>query len=320
MEIKEFAPVVIPTLCRYKHFRECLESLMRCLHAENTDVYIGLDLPASEEHWDGYKKIDEYLESIIKHHRFKNLFVIRREKNYGLGKDGNAEQLINYISERYDRWIFSEDDNVFAPAFLDYMNKGLETFIYDKSILAICGYRHYYDIKYCNNSIYRQNVDFSAWGYGIWRDRWQTLINLDKNWFKDKFSIKTLFNLKIKNGNNRLLDYLGILKSKDIWINDNTMSIFMALTNSDVVMPTNSLVRNCGWDGSGANCKTVDASLVANHKYNKIHNKEEYDITGDGFEYYKYNNRIYIRQSYARISNFDLLKRLIFKIIKVLHF
>lgn len=30
MEIKQYAPVVIPTLNRYDHFKACLESLEKC--------------------------------------------------------------------------------------------------------------------------------------------------------------------------------------------------------------------------------------------------------------------------------------------------
>lgn len=43
--VDNFAPVIIPTLCRYEHFKECLESLSRCTWAEKTEVYIGLDYP-----------------------------------------------------------------------------------------------------------------------------------------------------------------------------------------------------------------------------------------------------------------------------------
>ena len=48
-EIKEFAPVLIPTLNRYEHFKRCLESLERCTWAEKTDVYVALDFPPSDK-------------------------------------------------------------------------------------------------------------------------------------------------------------------------------------------------------------------------------------------------------------------------------
>lgn len=43
-----YSPVIIPTLNRYEHFRECLESLEHCVDADKTTVYIGLDYPPSE--------------------------------------------------------------------------------------------------------------------------------------------------------------------------------------------------------------------------------------------------------------------------------
>ena len=51
-----FAPVIIPTLNRYEHFRKCLESLEACTGAEKTDVYVALDFPPSEKYVEGWKK------------------------------------------------------------------------------------------------------------------------------------------------------------------------------------------------------------------------------------------------------------------------
>ena len=38
MKITKYAPIVIPTLNRYEHFKRCLESIERCTGAEYTDV------------------------------------------------------------------------------------------------------------------------------------------------------------------------------------------------------------------------------------------------------------------------------------------
>ena len=37
--MNNFAPVLIPTLCRYDHLKRCIESLSACTHAEKTDLY-----------------------------------------------------------------------------------------------------------------------------------------------------------------------------------------------------------------------------------------------------------------------------------------
>jgi glycosyltransferase involved in cell wall biosynthesis len=51
MEIKQYAPVVIPTLNRYDHFKACLESLEKCRGVDKTDVYVVLDFSPSEEYY-----------------------------------------------------------------------------------------------------------------------------------------------------------------------------------------------------------------------------------------------------------------------------
>ena len=72
-----YAPVIIPTLNRYEHLKNCLESLSKCSGAENTEVYIGLDYPSRSEHLSGYKKIRDYLDN-CGDLGFKKLTVIKR--------------------------------------------------------------------------------------------------------------------------------------------------------------------------------------------------------------------------------------------------
>lgn len=57
-----YAPIYIPTLCRYEHFKQCIESLAQCDGASETEVYVALDYPAKESHLEGYEKIKTYLE------------------------------------------------------------------------------------------------------------------------------------------------------------------------------------------------------------------------------------------------------------------
>ena len=129
-----YAPVVIPTLCRFEHFKRCIDSLSRCTGAEFTDVYIGLDYPLKDSHWEGYRKICDYLEHFTGSF---HLIVVKRDKNYGFR--GNIRDLIEQVRCDYDRYILSEDDNEFAPNFLEYMNVGLEKYKDDPNVLRICG-------------------------------------------------------------------------------------------------------------------------------------------------------------------------------------
>ena len=99
-----YAPILIPTLNRYEHLRKCLESLSRCTWAEQTDVYVSLDYPPSDQ-WDryapGWEKNREFLRS-CGNLGFKNLFVIEQTENLGIyckgEKPSNLQMLINIIS------------------------------------------------------------------------------------------------------------------------------------------------------------------------------------------------------------------------------
>lgn len=316
-QIENFAPVIIPTLCRFEHFRNCIESLMACTHAENTDVFVGLDYPAKEEHWKGYLKISKYLDELKDHHNFKSLNVIKREINYGLGAEGNITQLYEYIFSVYDSVIFSEDDNIFSPSFLDYINKGLIIYKSDRSVLAINGYRHYYKIKTKGNSFIRQNIDFSAWGFGIWKDRYMKTKSLDSNWFKKRLNIKNLLKIKFNQGNNRLIDFINISKSPVCLLTDNVLSVYMGLTNKCVIAPTLSLVKNTGWDGTGQNCKNKTLELVNKFNNQLISSQNEFSFIGNGMEFFYKNKKLYRRQSYAKISNIYLINKIILKLLTI---
>lgn len=320
-----FAPVVVPTLCRYEHFRQCLNSLSECTYATQTDVYIGLDYPLKKEHWDGYNKIVKFLHNFDKK-KFKNLIIIRRPYNFGVGKNGNDSLLIQEIIEKYGCVIFTEDDNIFSPNFLDYMNQGLKIYKDQKDILAICGYRHYYPIKYESNTIYRQNVDFSAWGYGIWKDRYDKLSNCNYKYFRKKIFSPIIWKKLFKNGNYRLSCFLSYTVPQwDNYITDNVYSVFAAINDMNLIMPSKvSLVRNIGIDGSGVNFNNADNTLqkelAEKHSTQDIDTEKAFQFIGTGYEFYNENKLIHRNCSYTQISNYKtillVLKYFIKQILK----
>ncbi len=302
-----YAPVIIPTLCRYNHFRACLESLMKCTHADKTDVFIGLDYPLKQSHWEGYEKIRTYIESIKDCHPFKKLVVVEREKNYGFGKNGNARLLIEYVLTQYDRYIFTEDDNILSPGFLDYINKGLTIYENDESIMGIIGYRSYYDYKFDTNTFFKQNVDYLAWGYGIWRDRRVELTDLTSGWFRKQLSIRKLIDFRKTNGNYRCLSWLQFAFSKGIPVCDDMMSVYIGLTGKNVIMPRITLVKNIGIDGSGVHFNKITPDLQKNFDNQSIYDQPIFDYVGTGDEYYNENRKITVESSYKRIEDRDFV-------------
>jgi hypothetical protein len=252
LEISEFAPVVIPTLCRSKHLINLLESLSKCKYASETEIYVAVDYPAKESHWEGYRKIVAYLDS-AGDMTFKKLHVIKRDHNLGLGIGGNIWTLIDETIAKYPRYILSEDDNTFAPNFLEYMNYNLEKYEHDDSILGVCGYIHPLDFSYANGSVAKLNV-FVAWGYGIWRDRYLS--------FKDSLTSQDrirqiVMSESFKNCCKEYKRYDIFLElvagaKRNSWIPEDGMkTALLFYKNMRCVFPTMSLVKNWGWDGSG---------------------------------------------------------------------
>ncbi len=261
MEISQFAPVLIPTLNRYDHFRRCVESLSKCTHADKTDLYIALDYPANDSHWDGYNKIKEYLNEVS---GFKSVNIIQRDQNYGSIQ--NIKDAREQVFQRYDRIILSEDDNEFSPNFLDYINKGLMIFEKDKRIYAICASKYPLDNKLNTQTAnYFYTKTFSAWGYGIWRDKYKTdrkNIYAPKdimNFLKDKKNIKEVY----KMAPNKIWTMLiSAYRGKELY-GDSIVSLENLRNETICICPTISLVRNHGHDGSGVNCGYIHNSIYS---------------------------------------------------------
>ncbi len=246
-----FAPVLIPTLNRYEHFRRCVESLSSCTHADKTDLFIAFDYPLNDSHWAGYMEIDKYLPTI---QGFKSIHVIRRENNYGARENIQASRKV--IFEKYERMIFSEDDNEFSPNFLDYINKGLDKFEDDDRVLAICGYMYPVSINCSKEYNYFFGKGFSGWGYGVWKNRnFKTSYTVSelKKLVKNKDFVR-----KIKYYDERhYFNMLGYIEKKQDPTGDRAIVIQLIEQNLFCIFPIVSKVRNWGHDGSGVNCDTV---------------------------------------------------------------
>jgi len=260
--MNNFAPVLIPTLNRHVHFKRCIKSLSKCTHSDKIDLFIALDYPLNETHLEGYKYTEEYLPQIK---GFKSVNIIKRNTNYGAQK--NAVNLIEMVLDKYDRMIFSEDDNEFAPNFLDYINKGLNKFENDPNVMAICGYNYPIIIpqKYSHNHYYCKA--FSAWGYGSWRhkpinyvctpDEMKVLLR-DISYIKESLKYYHLTNL-----------YTLLTAHDKPRYGDGAITINLLKNNKYCVFPTISKVRNYGRDGSGVHKSIAKKDIYKNQIIDK---------------------------------------------------
>ncbi len=257
-----FAPVVIPTLNRYEHFKNCVESLKNNKYADCTDLIIALDYPPAQKYEEGHRKISDYLKTLD---GFKKLIVVKRKEN--LGAIENIKSILSYVCKNYETFIFTEDDNIFAECFLEYANKGLELFKDDLSIESVSGYS--YPVPYKKNEFNVAKIQryFSDWGFATWKNRYLEAKNTLTNdffiqLFKDQKACRKL-RAKSKKNYTRAISFI---KDKNVRPYDYTNSIGQIILNRFSIMPKETLVKNTGWDNSGLHCKS---SALISKKFNE---------------------------------------------------
>ena len=317
----EFAPVLIPTLNRHEHLKKCLDSLSRCTWADKTEVYVALDYPPSEKYVDGWKMNKAFLEN-CGDLGFKKLYVIERDENYGFGgegKEGNLENLASIVKQHYDVYIISEDDNVFAPAFLDYMNKGFETFKDDDKALILCGYRYFANVKYGENTFFRQNVDVSAWGVGRWKSK--KIQKLTYRDFRKQLSFKSFYKVYRRGGIEKAIYFLNCCHSKwDGRMVDMVQTIYLILNDMYEIMPTIPLVRNIGMDNTGVNFNNMPLEIKEKFENQEISKEKFFDFVGTGYEFFEDNQVIYKLQYPNKLTRKKAMKLLVKALFKCVAF
>lgn len=291
----KFAPVIIPTLCRFEQFKSCIMSLQRNKHASATELYIGLDYPAQASHWHGYQKIREFINAGID--GFSQVNIIEQKQNKGWYQ--NYNELRNEVYKSYDRYIYTEDDNIFSPDFLDYMNKNLEKYQDDGDILAVSGYSYPIDWKKNGEAANLVKIDayFSAWGYGIWKSKEDAMFKFITTINFDKLMKNTIFMYRLHRcARNQFCNFVkGMVEYTDMLIKDDRImtidlsyGIYMFYTNKYMIFPTLSKVKNTGYGAEGLNCKEIVYNKYLsennrNYEYSKqpIDMKETFETQGD---------------------------------------
>lgn len=274
MNSQQYAPVIIPTLNRYAHFRRCLESLERCTGADKTDVYIGLDYPPSDKYQEGWKMIDAYLKEKEKKNGFKRLFVRRRDHNCGVGVEMSNVSLLLQDVKPYGRYIFSEDDNEFSPNFLQYINKALTVYDNDDSVYCVCGYNRRIVLPDSFNSTCYLAYDYVAWGVGFWTHKngpdkyrsFNTLMRLLRD--DDSYSVLC------KRAPESVKGIVSMLK-RQRFHGDVLVNVYEAIEGKFSVMPVLSKVRNHGNDGTG-----IHSRKLVSH-FNDYYSKQPIDEAED---------------------------------------
>lgn len=245
MDTCKFAPVAISVYDRPHHFKACIESLRKNVGAEKTVLYISSDGPGCDNSKILVQQVREYIKTI---HGFKKIILFAPNENTRKTVWFETRQK---VSDENERFIITEDDNIFSPFFLDFINNGLEIFADEPRVAAICGY-NYPGFPFQKPEAVSLRCH-AGWGYGTWRGKDLLSRVNQQSVATEVFGNKNLF-AAINAGLPHMAPMMRLVLDGKLIAGDVTLCSLLYKENKVCIFPSMSLVRNMGNDGSGEHC------------------------------------------------------------------
>lgn len=178
--------------------------------------------------------------------------ITEREKNFGLA--ASVIDGVTHVIAKHGKAIVLEDDLLFAPYFLQYMNDALNKYEQDEKVISIHGYT--YPVKQkLPATFFLRGAD--CWGWATWKRGWD-LFNSDGSYLLQqikKQKLASAFNF------NHTFDYMKMLELQVQGKNSSWAVRWYAsafLQNKLTLYPGKSLVQNIGTDGGGTHVGSTE--------------------------------------------------------------
>jgi len=243
--MSNLSPIGLSAYHRLEHVKKTVQALKHNFLAPESELFIFSDAPKSGDEEKVYM-VREYLKTI---NGFKNVTVVERTNN---SRVKNNRGGIKFLLEEYGKIIFLEEDILTSPNFLTFMNRALDFYKDDDRIISISGYSP--PIIISNN--YTKDIylsyRFSAWGFGVWKDRYD-MIDFNLNGIKD-FFLNNLGLREFCRGGEDMLPMLLYESEGELDALDVKFFYTQYKKNMYTIYPKESLVQNIGFDGSGLHC------------------------------------------------------------------
>ena len=244
------APISLFVYNRPSHTRQTVEALQKNVLAEESELFIYSDSAKSAAAEIAVREVRNYLKTV---NGFRSVTIFERKKNWGV--DPSVIDGVTTLCRNFGKVIVLEDDLVTSKWFLTYMNRALDLYQKDESVMQISGFMFPLGSFIDNRACFLPYA--TSWGWATWERAW--------NYFDPTASgYEILKNDKRKrrafdaNGahDSFLLLQQYIEGKLDAWDIRWYLSVF--LRNGLTLFPQKSLVNNIGFDGSGVHCPVSD--------------------------------------------------------------
>ena len=246
-----FAPIILFVFNRPEHTHKTIESLKKNIQAVESELFVFSDGPRNQDDEADVKAVRSLIDAID---GFKKITIHKRNTNCGLA--GSVIAGVSEVIGEFGKAIVLEDDLLFSPHFLKYMNETLVRYEDDPKVFSIGGYSPPLEMP----EVYTEDSYLSyrccTWGWATWGDRWNK-VDWDVKDFDSFINDNTLVELFNRGGD----DMSQILKLQmdgkiSSWGIRWDYAHFK--NNMHCFRPTYAIVGNIGNDGTGIHCGATD--------------------------------------------------------------
>ncbi len=245
------APICLFVYKRLDTLKETVKSLQENELARLSDLHIFSDAAGKTSDDEAVSQVRNFCKTIT---GFKSVNIVCSEKNSGL-----AVSVIKGVSDiinKHDKVIVLEDDLVLSGNFLFFMNEALHFYKDNEHMFSVGGYTS--PMKNGKNADVYFTKRASPWGWGTWKDKWNTL-----DWNVTDYDSFIRNKAKQRQFNKMGSDLTILLKrqqagKRDSWAVRWTYEQFKR--DQYTVFPVISKVTNEGFGGNATHTSKINRS------------------------------------------------------------
>jgi hypothetical protein len=244
-------PLAFFSYNRPEHTARALDALAACHRQDDFEFYFFSDGARNAEAQTGVAGVRHVLRANAK--RF-SAQIVERESNFGLAKsivDG-----VGRLCESHGRVIVLEDDLIVAPDFLHYMASALDHYEDHPEVMQVGAYT-IAPPRDRDTDAFLLPVT-TTWGWGTWARAWKKFCWTPLGWPATRADAAWLSRFEINGAGS----YTSMLEDRLAGRNDSWGILWwyaVSRNGGEVVYPSETLVWNGGFDGSGVHCGTGSA-------------------------------------------------------------
>jgi GT2 family glycosyltransferase len=241
-----YAPIALFVYNRPLHTARTITALRRNPGAAQSDLIVFSDAARTPQAESSVREVRALVAGID---GFKSVSIVERTQNWGLARsivDG-----VTRLTEERGRVIVLEDDLETSSYFLAYMNAALDRYEAEERVMQIAGYMYPAKPRVEEDALFLPFI--SSWGWGTWRRAWRHFKRREEDFPKVLADRATRRRFDL-NGHYKFSKILRAYQRGrvDSWAIHWYVTVF--LREGLALFPTQTLVQNLGFDGSGVNC------------------------------------------------------------------